>query len=406
MQPIKRPLLFITWDSDKSNYLESLFFPTLQGIQKQGGIRCHVIQFSWAGEDEVERLRKNAKTLGIVYTHRPVRRKPNADLGAMWTVFCESRFLRRYIRMHDISIVLPRSTMPAMMVNRCSRWMMNRNIHLVYDADGLPIEERVDYVGLNPKGIKHKWLKSVETKIIRNASKVLTRTNRSVSFLVRGNENSTKKYAVVSNGRDKGFYRRDIEDRASIRNSLGLGKDSKLWIYSGTLGPQYQVEEMLLLFRQYHRRNRDSQFLLLTRDKEYLYGKIPETMAGCIKVRTVEFKNLPAYLSAADVALCLRRKGSSLAGIAPIKLGEYLMMELPVILSPGIGDFDSILTDKDFCFLYDPSSPDRFENACRWVDGLKNEDLKGIRPFAVENFALEKSIAEYLQPLNELYELG
>src|SRR5690554_4411100 len=253
MQPIKRPLLFITWDSDKSNYLECLFFPILQGILKQGGIPCHVIQFSWAGEEEVERLRRHAEALDIVYIHRPVRRKPNAILGAIWAAFWGSGFLRRYIQAHHIGIVLPRSTMPAMMVNRFSGWLANQPIHLAFDADGLPIEERVDYAGLNPKGTKYKCLKSAETKIIRYSSKVLTRTHRSVSYLGQEKENSSKKYAVVSNGRDKSFYRRDIQERARIRNSLGLGKDSKLWIYSGALGPQYQVEEMLLLFGHYRR---------------------------------------------------------------------------------------------------------------------------------------------------------
>ena len=399
MRFIKRRLLFITWDSDKSNYMECLFFPILQGIQKQGGIPCHVIQFSWAGEEEVKRLREHAESRDIVYSHRPVCRKPNAAVGAIWTVCRGSQYLRQYIRMHNIGIVVPRSTMPAMMVNNLSGWLMNRGVHLVFDADGLPIEERVDYASLNPNGLRYRLLKNAETKIIRNASKVLTRSHRAVFFLMRKNVKSEKKYVVVSNGRDKVFFHRDIKGRARVRNEFGLGKDSKLWIYSGTLGPQYMVEEMLLLFREYQCQNPNSQFLLLTKNSEYLHGKIPETMVGSIKIRAAEFKDLPAYLSAADVALCLRKEAPSLAGVAPIKLGEYFMMGLPVIASPGIGDCASVLTDKDFCYLYDPNNTERFKETYQWVESLTNLDLSGIRQFALENFTLEKSVSEYLAAL-------
>jgi glycosyltransferase involved in cell wall biosynthesis len=179
-----------------------------------------------------------------------------------------------------------------------------------------------------------------------------------------------------------------------------LADKDKLWVYTGTIGPQYMVEEMLGLFGRFHLSNPGSKFLILTRNTDFLEGKVPEALRESVIVQSGSYTEIPLYLSAADLGLSLRKAASSLAGIAPIKLGEYLLCGLPVIASPGVGDTEELLKDQDFCFLVEEEDlfSDDFQE---WVGRLDKLDRGKIREFGLGVFSLEKSVEGYLRILNE-----
>ncbi|MCH6202094.1 hypothetical protein MMU07_21130 [Aquiflexum sp. LQ15W] len=395
-------LLFVTWDSESTNYLESLFFPIFKGLQEKGGFRVHVMQFSWASPQEVKRLSHLADSLDIAYVQYPIHRKPMAAIGAIWSVYQGVFYLKKYIKAHQIRVLMPRSTMPAMMVNRLYSWLSNQSVKVVFDADGFPLEERVNYAGLDPKGRQYLLLKKEEGKILKRADKVLTRTQKATDIHVANiGRQHQGKFFKVSNGRDADFFKPDSESRSRIRREIGLSDNELLWVYTGSIGPQYMVEEMLECFGRHHIDNPGSKFLILTRDTGYLAGKIPMEMEKSVIVQSGSYSEIPLFLSAADVGLSLRKAASSLVGIAPIKLGEYLLCGLPVIASSGVGDTEQMLKDKDFCFLVSSVGDGLFTPRLQgWIGGLAKLDRAKIRDFGLEHFSLEQSVGSYLGMLD------
>lgn len=390
-------LLFVTWDSESTNYLESLFFPIFKGLQEQGGIRVHVMQFSWASQIEVQRLTDLAAFLDITYVQHPIHRKPVASIGVLWSIYQGTFYIKRYIQEHHIEILMPRSTMPAMMVNRLWAWLRRQSVSLVFDADGFPLEERVDYVGLNPKGNQYRFLKNEEKKILHRSHKVLTRSKRAMEIHVANIGISQRdKFYVVGNGRDSKIFQPDLESRFRIRQDLGILDKDLLWVYTGTVGPQYMVDEMLGLFEKHHLAHPNSKFLILTRNPGYVEERIPGNLQNFVIIKNGAYSEIPFYLSAADLGLSLRKSAPSLAGIAPIKLGEYFLCGLPVIASSGVGDTEEMLKDKDFCFLMDSSEGELFTVRLQeWLGGLDKLDKWKIRDFGMEKFSLEKSVESY-----------
>jgi len=381
--------------------MESLFFPIFKGLQASGALRVHVMQFSWASPKEVQRISSLADSFEISYVQYPIHRKPIASIGAIWSVYQGVFYLKKYITEHQIQILMPRSTMPAMMVNRLWGWLSRQSVSVVFDADGLPLEERVNYAGLDPMGRQYRLLKKEEEKILRKAEKVLTRSQKSIDIhLATIGERYQNKFFTVSNGRDADFFKPDPESRLKIRKAFGLAEKDKLWVYTGTIGPQYMVEEMLGLFGRFHQSNPGSMFLILTRNTDYLEGKIPEALRDSVIVQSGNYTEIPHFLSAADMGLSLRKAASSLAGIAPIKLGEYLLCGLPVVASPGVGDTEALLKNQDFCFLVDKGDlySDDFQE---WVGGLDKLDRGKIREFGLDVFSLEKSVEGYLRIEND-----
>lgn len=390
-------VLFISWDSDQTNYLENLFFPIFDVLQKRLDCQFFVLQFSWAATAEVSRINTIAKSLEITYQQQQVRRKPHPIVGTLLTTMIGKNTVKSMIRKHGITHLMPRSTMPAIMVNSISRWLKSRNLKLIFDADGLPLQERVDYAGLKVSSLHYKWLKKAETKMLKLADIVLVRSNLSKDIHLQNiGQQYHRKFFKVSNGRDKNLFKPDRISREKIRKDLALLPSTQLWLYSGSLGPQYLLNKMLQIFETYHIKNPDSKFLFLVRNPSFLVSVIPSRLHNAIIIKSIAYNLLPDYYAAADLGISLRKSAPSLAGIAPIKVSEYLLAGLPILCSRGIGDLDKMIGDESFCFMYPETEWQNFED---WLNKIKADSRDSIRSKAIPLFALENSAMEYEQAL-------
>ncbi|WP_339926345.1 hypothetical protein [uncultured Cyclobacterium sp.] len=386
-------ILFITWDSDQTNYLENLFFPIFTGLQKKVKCEFYVLQFSWADAAEVERISNLAIQLNITYVHHPAWRKPHPVIGSFLTTLKGRKAIKKLVQSYGITHQMPRSTMPAMMVNPILGWLKERGVKTIFDADGFPLQERIDYSGLKQNSLQYKWFKHVENKLLKRSNIILVRSELAKEIHLKNIGNQYKnKIFVVSNGRNKAFFKPDLVLRERFRKELSLNPSTVLWLYSGSLGPQYQLSEMLRLFENYHSRNPYSKFLFLVRDEAALKSAIPAHLKACIIIKSVAFNLLPAYYAAADLGISLRKSAPSLAGIAPIKVSEYLLSGLPILLSAGIGDLEKSIGSERFCFMHHDYGEERFFN---WLTAAKNISREEIRSKAIPLFDLENSLKEY-----------
>ena len=392
-------LLFITWDGPKTSYMEGLFMPILNQVQTQSKYGIHIVQFTWAAPEKIAITQNAANELQLIYTHREVIRKPIAVLGNIITIFKGILFLKKYIKNNNITIVMPRSTMPAIMVNRIAK----QNLKIVFDADGLPIEERVDFSGLSRKSKHYLFFKKEENKMLELADGVLTRSHEAIKIHSQTIGNTDlEKFSVVLNGRNTDFFKPNTSEREKMRKELSISEQAKVLVYCGSLGPQYGWDEMLAIFSKYQGENPKALFLILTFNLAFAKERIPNELKESIIVKTVPFAEVPNYLSAADVAFAIREPKFSMQGVAPIKLGEYLLMGIPTIASLGIGDTEQILNSIPNCFLYHHQNPNRVAEAVAFIEGLRETNFEEIRKFAIPFCSIEKSATSYCNALNKL----
>lgn len=392
-------ILFITWDGPQTSYMEGLFMPIFSEIKKTYNCNFHVLQFTWAGEEKTQQIKKVAQALGIQYTAARVYRKPMASVGSLLSVFKGISTIRKYIRLHEIDVVMPRSTMPAVMVNR----LRLKNIKVVFDADGFPLEERVDFSGLSKESKQYLWFKKEETKLLKRADAVITRSQKAIEIHLQTiGENYRKKFSVVYNGRDVTFFQPDSTHKVKKKEALGFHKADTVFVYCGSLGPQYGWEEMIAVFSRYHAKNKQSKFLILTGNVAFAEERLPSVLRKDIKVLSVPFASVPEYLNAADVAFAIRKPTFSMQGVAPIKLGEYLLMGLPTIASAGIGDTEAIFEYLEGCFLFNHQNENEIENVVGFLSEKNAVDLDTIRSVGLNYFSLEKSALSYKKALDTL----
>jgi glycosyltransferase involved in cell wall biosynthesis len=293
---------------------------------------------------------------------------------------------------------MPRSTFPAMMINR----LKLENVKIVFDADGLPIDERVDFSGLSRKSFMYKLLKSEETRLLKKADYVITRSQQSINIHLKTiGDAYRQKFSVVTNGRNINHFKPNNEKRELLRKSIKLDENALLWVYCGSLGPQYGWDEMLSIFGQFHKKNHNSRFLILTGNVEYAKENLKEELQDYCTIKSVPFTDVPNYLSAADIAFAIRKPTYSMQGVAPIKLGEYILMSLPTIASKGIGDSENILNKITGNFLFVHQDSRNIKNAVTFAQNLNTENQK-MRKSGIEYFSIEKSAKSYLEALKNI----
>jgi glycosyltransferase involved in cell wall biosynthesis len=390
-------ILFITWEGPQTNYTEGLFLPIFNQIQKTSDYQFHIIQFTWGSTKNQLKLKQKAESLNIFFTKHNVLRTPNVLIGSLLTIRKGIKFIEKYIAINTIDIVISRSTMPSIMVNR----IKDRKFKLVFDADGLPLEERVDFSGLSPDSFQYKFLRKEETKMLLNADFVLTRSKKAIKIhLSTIGEHYHEKFSVVTNGRDVNFFEPNNSHRKIVRKEINANDDTKIFVYSGSLGPQYGWNEMILIFEEFFKRNRNSKFLILSGNLEYALARIPSNLKEHFILKNVPFEEVPKFLSAADIAFAMREPKYSMVGVAPIKIGEYLLMGIPIIASKGIGDSEKILKENPNCFLFKHKSDQSLEKSLIFVQNLDTTSREEIRAFGVDFFSLEKSAVNYVESLN------
>lgn len=392
-------LLFITWDGPQTSYMEGLFMPIFHGIAKVDDVKFHVLQFTWADDSKISHTKNTAQKMGIKYSALPIIRKPNVSVGSLLTVFTSSGKIKKYIKENNIDIVMPRSTFPAMMVNQ----IKNKNFKVIFDADGLPIEERIDFAGLKKDSFQYKLMKSAETKMLKNADAVITRSDKAIDVHINNiGEDNRHKFSVVFNGRDKDIFELNNDSRLDARKELRL-ENEFLFVYAGSLGPQYCFPEMLEIFKIYSQKNK-SKFLILTGNTKFAEQNIPKDLQSNIILKSVKSDEVPFYLNAADLAFALRKPTFSMQGVAPIKLGEYLLCGLPVIASKGIGDTDGILENFKECYLYDHtiSLDSQKELMTGFLEKSIFADRTNIADKAKAYFSLEAAAESYIKAIKKI----
>jgi len=277
---------------------------------------------------------------------------------------------------------------------------------MVFDADGLPLDERVDFAGQSPSSFVYRMLRDVEAQAVRRANVVLTRSGKAIEILHAraGAGTSSRKFHVVSNGRDSKLFKPvDPSLFNEIRNSLDFNINDPLIIYAGSLGGKYCLKEMLKFFSFIHARRKDSKFVILTSSPDLVKSMLEIFPLIKPNITSLYAQNslVAKYLSCADLGLAFIRPSYSMQAASAIKIGEYLLSGLPVIGTPGIGDSNEICARGGYV-LRNMLEDDLIAAADWFIDSVlpqRENYRKSSRALGMNRFSLEASAESYRQAL-------
>lgn len=392
----KTKILFITWDGAQTNYLEGLTMPLFAKIMELNpSYEFHCIQFTW--NNNLDLVKQYGEKYNIPYKSYRIYRKPFKSILSFYSLLGGAKHLKNYVKENNIDILMPRSNFPAFMTLRSKL-----KLPIIFDADGIPIEERLDFSSLSKFSPLYLFLRYIEKSILNKAEVVLTRSSKAITYHLNnyGIENRNKFY-IVKNGRDQNLFKIS-KSNLQIKEKLNISPDSKIFIYVGSYGPQYCTSEMFDIFTSYKKINPNSHFIFLTGSPTKVKKIVPQEIVNSFTVTRVPYDEVPNYLNVADIAFALRKPTLSMQGVSPIKLGEYLLMGIPTIASKGIGDSETFLSKIPYTYLYDHSNDDSKKNCINFIKSLKSVDKSAIRMSALSYFSLEAAAKTFLTPLDQV----
>lgn len=377
-------ILFVTWDGPHVKYLETLFFPIFQKLQKDYGYSFHIIQFIWDAEELVKSRTRLFESAGMKYQAIPVKRR-FPKLGLIQAKLTGAAFIKKYIRQHQISVLMPRATTSMGLVKGIAK---KAGIKLLFDADGFSQDERADFSGLSKESMQYKLYRKTEQRGFREAGSIICRSEKAKKIIAEraGIGFDPAKVFVVHNGTFVPKPENDVEKKQTCN-----------LVYAGSIGPQYRFEEMIGIYQQVKSEFPAASLTILTVQKEVAISLLQKSFPELEKevyIKTVSPEDVHGELCKHDIGISLRQEAFSMLGVAPIKVSEYLAAGLRIIYSPEIGDLDDILKDKPFAYCFSRSNENNLLN--HWVQRqMQNDYREDSLALASEWFSLEKTVAVY-----------
>jgi glycosyltransferase involved in cell wall biosynthesis len=398
-------ILFVTWDGPQVHYLESLFLPIFAGLRADGH-EFEILQFRWGSAAEEEAVRSACAEAGCGYSSVRIWRW--GALGAFATALLGGLRVRRAVRRSGADAIMPRSVLPSLAVLAGGGPGL---LPVLMDADGLEIDERVEFSGMKATGPVYRILRDIEAQMVRKATAIIVRTpaSRDVLMARAGPPADPAKYAIVANGRDgRAFHPFDEQSRRAVRSELGIAADAPLIVYVGSFGPKYRTDAIGELAMELRALRPDTRLLVLSLAPEQVRAELFDRFPGLAEFATVVRsppQDVARHLAAADVGTVFITETFSTRAVLPVKTGEYLLCGVPAVGTVATGDNEAALGAG--VFFDDRRGP---AEAARWVAEEvlpeREEYRRRARAVGLEHYSVERSLRDYRSALANLARLS
>ncbi|MBN1186917.1 MAG: hypothetical protein JXB49_31865 [Bacteroidales bacterium] len=235
--------------------------------------------------------------------------------------------------------------------------LYNNRIKIIYDARAAAAEEYKYNNEPFSAGQQQKYCHILqnERQMVQVADRVFTVSYKLKSYLLNqvGDSENEKFYVNPCNADSKYFYF-DESERLRQRQLLNISNRFVV-VYSGGLEICWHVPQKIFsTFLAIKDEIPEAFFLLLTHDLEFAKKLQSKNHIdnNDIFILSIDNLNVRPYLNTADVGLILRDDVPMNNVASPTKFAEYVMCGLPIIISPGVGDFSELVEKKKCGFVY------------------------------------------------------
>ncbi len=221
------------------------------------------------------------------------------------------------------------------------------NLKFIYDMRGFWADERVDGDIWKNKGLLYKVTKWWEKIFLLNADWITCLTEKAKIMTENFPYLKTRMIFIdvipTCVDTTKFILRKKSEElltRFNLQNRF-------IFIYFGSIGTWYMLDEMVDFFKITKRIKPSSFFMLLTPDKHLAVERmIKKNVSGeDYFIDRISYNEIPFWISLADVSISFIKPAYSKKSSCPTKFAESLACGVPIVINSGIGDIDKFVTN-------------------------------------------------------------
>jgi glycosyltransferase involved in cell wall biosynthesis len=340
--------------SDGSGVGGGARFKNMMSIYENLGIKIHLISFSFFSSRFYIEHKKD-ESINTTIIHLPKNIPKVLKALAIFPVFYYALKESRDSDLIFTDFITEISYIPATIVGK----ILNKPVIL-------------DYIDTNFFKIIPSF---VRKSAARNANLIFA-----ISYYLQNfakTEYNCKNVLYLPNGVDTDLFQMDKTMRDKKRKELNIENDTVIG-YTGSFAYYEGISVLLEAFKNLNEKYPNLKLAIM--GKAYFDGD--ENISDKVKENDLEeqvifippqpYEKVPDYLSAFDI-LCCSKLDVEINRVAnPIKVVEYLSMDLPTVCSAVGGINDTITNEKDG-FLVKPGDIKSLENKIEWI--LLNPDL-------------------------------
>lgn len=399
-------VLYLTYDGLLDPLGQSQILPYLYGIQEQLGVEYHIISFEKAERrKEEESLRRELRRRGIQW--HPLSFTKHPPLLAK--VYDSWRFFQRgfeLVRRESFQLIHARSYVAGWIAHRLHRRF---GLPWIFDMRGFWVDERREtkaWPSRHPfyDRLYQLW-KERETLMLHSAAHIIVLTEAAKVTLINNWNISEAKITVIPCLADYEHFRPHLEQREAYRRRLDIPSQAFVLGYLGSIGPLYELQEMLRFFRVLLRINPESYMVFFTPASPEEILKPAEALdipRERLRVRFIRREEIPLWGSVMDASIIFCVPGFSRIGSSPTRVAEVLAMDIPMIMQADLGDNRSLSQKIAGIYLCESFSEQNYEQLVRTLIRAKKEgSLRSPRetsqPLLSLPIGLERYSAVYQQ---------
>ena len=364
-----RRVLFISYNGMLEPLGQTQVLPYLRELAKRG-VKFTLLSFEKGeaftadGQRSCVELKHDLLKQGIEWHWLRYHQRPSLAATA-FDVLAGVRYASRLIQRTGIELVHARAYIPATIALALKRKF---GIKMIFDVRGLMAEEYVDARHWPKGGLRYRVTKAAERRIFAATDAVVTLTERIWPIIKEwdGLKGRDVHHAVIPCCADLSLFKSSQLERARVRTELGLS-DRFTFVYSGSLDGWNLTEQTADFFARVFLSGNNVHLLWLTTGSHERVRQLM-TARGIgedhFSICSVTPQEMPSYLAAGDVGICLNKRGLSRMASSPTKNGEYLACGLPIIINSGIGDSDDLVKEWKAGILIEDLNDRDFD--CAW----------------------------------------
>ncbi len=407
---MRQKILYISYDGMTDPLGQSQVLPYLVGLS-QYGYKFTILSFE--KKNRYGELRKTIETItstaGIIWIPMRFTSKPP--------------FISKFydaIRMRLKALVLQRKYKFDMV--HCRSYLAadiglllkkKFRIKFFFDMRGFWADEKKDGGAWNLSNPLfrqvYRYYKKKEAKYLRYADYIISLTVAGRKEMMTWPAyNSSVPIGVIPCCADMQLFSiTDASQKKEARKMLGLPQDNLIISYLGSVGAWYMLDEMLTLFFLIKKKYNNAFFLFITQsDPNIILVKLDKFNVRYEDVNIVKASRIqvPLYTKASDINISFIQPVYSKISSSPTKLGEVLVMGIPIITNAGVGDVQDIITRIDGGFVLKNFSESEYMRAVKSIPTLLSKNPADIRSKAYDFYSLDHGIEKYRQFYQEVFD--
>jgi len=335
---MKSSILYLSYDGLTDPLGQSQVLPYIIGLS-QKGYRFTIISFEKQEKfeklkDEINKVcqQHSIKWIPLRYHKKPPVLSTLFDIWKLW------QNVKQEYKTNSFQIIHCRSYISSLAgLKTKQKW----NVKFIFDMRGFWADERVEGGLWNLKNplykMVYRFFKKKEKQFLVEADQVVSLTHNAKKEIESWNIKNAP-ITVIPTCVDLDLFEpKNIreEDQNQLRLKLGIQENDFVLLYLGSWGTWYLTQEMFDFFSALKKEKTNAKFLIVTTDQidltHYLYK-------DNVIVTAAARKEVPLYISLAQVSICFVKPTFSKKASSATKMGEIMAMNVPVVVNEGWGD--------------------------------------------------------------------